>query len=138
MVKTFGPSGYFDKDGAVRLSCRSASTYCFLLYGSNDCHADRANKRAVPDTKATPDWCPYADGMKNDLIEMRDFDRMGLADMTRAELMPMMKDVPPEHRAIDPTTTKPFRLTEHNAGMMRRAIRLARLAENEGNQQNVA
>ncbi len=58
--------------------------------------------------------------------EMEDFDRMGLADMTRAELMPLMKAVPVEFRAA--WKGKPYKLTEHNAAMMRRAIRKHRMA----------
>jgi hypothetical protein len=131
MQKTFGPSGHMDKNGAIKLSCRTGSTYCFLLYGSNKCHEVKP-PREIEDTKSTPDWCKYAAGMAEDMREMHDLDRMGLADLTRVELLPMMKSVAPEFLAIDSTTKKPFKLTEHSAGMMRRAIRLSILAKEGG------
>lgn len=130
MHRTFGPSGYIDRDDAVRLSCRTRSTFCFLLYGSDSCH-DTRPPRPIEDTRVTPDWCKYAAGMAKEIREMADFNRMGLSGLTRAELLPLMRAVPPELRAFDPVRKKPFGLNEHNAGMMRAAIRKARLAEIE-------
>ena len=90
MIKSFGPSGYRDKDGVLRLSCVSSQTYCFLLHGRM-C-SDQKPPREVENPRETPEWCKYAAGMREDILEMEDFDRMGLADMTRAELMPLMKE----------------------------------------------
>lgn len=124
MTRSFGPSGYRDKDGVLRLSCVSSATYCFLLHGRM-C-SDQKPPREVENPRETPEWCKYAAGMRKDILEMEDFDRMGLADMTRAELMPLMKAVPVEFRAA--WEGKPYKLTEHNAAMMRHAIRKHRMA----------
>lgn len=124
MIKSFGPSGYRDKDGVLRLSCVSSQTYCFLLHGRM-C-SDQKPPREVDNPRETPEWCNFAHSIRADIAEMEDFDRMGLADMTRAELLKLMKDVPVEFRAEWNGT--PYRLTEHNADMMRRAIRKHRMA----------
>ena len=124
MIKSFGPSGYRDKDGVLRFSCVSSQTYCFLLHGRM-C-SDQEPPREVDNPRETPEWCKYAAGIREDIAEMEDFDRMGLADMTRAELLKLMKDVPVEFRAEWKGT--PYKLTEHNADMMRRAIRKHRMA----------
>jgi hypothetical protein len=125
MQKTFGPAATRTADGTVTLSCVTSQTYCFLLNGKT-CR-DQKPAREIEDTRTTPDWCKYAAGMRADLAKMDDFDRMGLTHLTRAQLMPLMKAVPVEYRAT--YRGKPMPLTEHNAGMMRAAIRQHRLAQ---------
>lgn len=127
MQKSFGPAATIDKDNAVTLSCVTSATYCFLLHGKM-C-SDQKPPREVEDTRNTPDWCKYAASAREDVAEMLDFDRMGLSGLTRAELMPLMKAVPMELRAS--FKGKPFKLTEHNADMMRRAIRKHRLTPSQ-------
>lgn len=128
MQRSFGPAAIQGDDGSLRISCVTRRTYCFLCVGSM-C-TDQKPPRQIKDTSNTPDWCQYAQSIRNDVAEIQDFKRMGLADMTRPELMKLMKDVPVEYRAS--VRGKPFSLPEHNAEMMRAAIRKFRLAEGSG------
>lgn len=125
MQKSFGPAATVSTDNEVQLSCITKSTYCFQLHG-NKCCAVKP-ERDIPDLANSPDWCPYAAGRREDVREMLDFDRMGLTDMTRDELMKMMKDVPHQFRAKYDGKLIP--LNGHNASMMRTAIRKMLLAE---------
>lgn len=127
MRKTFGPSVVHDeKTDNLTAYCARSGMYCFLLQGYT-C-IDEKPSRVVPKGWVTPDWCKYRAGMMDDIREMRDFETMGLAGLTRAELMPIMKEVPAEFRAQDTVNKRPFKLNEHNADMMRCAIRKFRLA----------
>lgn len=125
MNKSFGPAATVIEGKDVQISCITKNTYCFLLLG-NKCGAVKP-ERDIPDPANSPEWCPYAEARREDVREMLDFDRMGLSDLTRDELMKMMKDVPHQFRAK--YAGKLIPLNEHNASMMRTAIRKMRLAE---------
>jgi len=125
MNKSFGPAATVTTDNEVQISCITKQTYCFQMLG-NKCMAVKP-ERDIPDAANTPDWCPYAAGTREDVQEMLDYDRMGLTDMTRDELMKLMKDVPHQFRAKYQDKLIP--LNAHNAPMMRRAIRRMRLAQ---------
>ena len=132
MQKTFGPAATETEGKPLQISCRTARTYCFLLYGSNNCH-DVKPPRPVPDTNNTPDWCKYRAQTENDAAERNDYRRMGLDRMNRPQLSAFLKSLPQYARGIDPTSKKPWRLTEMNAEMMRHAIRLQRLRQEASN-----
>jgi len=125
MNRSFGPAATVIEGKDVQISCITKSTYCFQLHG-NKCCAVKP-ERDIPDLANSPDWCPYAAGRREDVREMLDFDRMGLTDMTRDDLMKLMKDVPHQFRAKYDGKLIP--LNAHNASMMRTAIRKMRLAE---------
>lgn len=125
MNKSFGPAATVTKDNQVQISCITKQTYCFQMIGRKCCAVKP--ERDIPDAANSPDWCPYAEERRKDVQEMLDFDRMGLSDMTRDELMKLMKGVPREFRAQYDGKLIP--LNAHNAAMMRTAIRKMRLAE---------
>lgn len=124
MNRSFGPAAILSDNGTVQICCSTPSTYCYRYMGGA-CH-DQNPPRQIENARNTPDWCRYKQQTKNDVEAARDFDRMGLTDMTRAELMKMMKDVPERFRVR--YRDKLIPLNEHNAEMMRTAIRKMRLA----------
>jgi hypothetical protein len=125
MNRSFGPAAILGDDGTVQICCVTKSTYCFLLVGGK-C-TDQKPAREIEDQKNTPDWCKYKAQTRADVEAARDFDRMGLTDLNRSELMNLMKDVPEQFRARHKDKLIP--LNQYNTEMMRVAIRKMRLAE---------
>lgn len=125
MNRSFGPAAILSDDGTVQICCATRSTYCFLLVGGK-C-TDQKPARQIDDHKHTPDWCKYKAQTRADVEAARDFDRMGLTDLNRSELMKLMKEVPEQFRAKHKDKVIP--LNEYNTEMMRVAIRKMRLAE---------
>lgn len=123
--RSFGPAAILGEDNSIRICCITRHTYCFQLLG-NKC-MDQKPAIEIEDPGNTPDWCKYKAARLQDVEEARDFDRMGLSDMTRSELLKIMKDVPEQFRVK--YRDKMIPLNEHNAEMMRTAIRKMRLAE---------
>lgn len=120
MPETFGPSVYFDKDTKEPVArCAGGGCWCFLLSG-NLCRDHKPPRELPEGSDLAPDWCKYRDSMIEDAREMRDFDRMGLTDMTRDALLTEARSLPPEFR--------PKPLHKAKAHQLRRAIREARNA----------
>lgn len=132
MIKTFGPATSQRADKSFEVSCVTSATYCFLLQGKN-C-TDVKPHREVENTRETPEWCKYRAQSIQDVIDIIDMDAMGLTDMTRAELVQMMKGYPVEFRGIAYGKTKPRRLNEMDATHLRDSILAARRAEDKGGQ----
>ncbi len=119
MHRSHGPSVYFDREtGEPVVKCSTRTIYCGFLSGGR-CTEDKMGRK-VPDDRTTPEWCGLLDVVE-DAREMIDFDRMGLTDMRRPELLIMAKELPDEFR--------PQPLNRANVWMLRRAIRKAKLAE---------
>lgn len=119
MSRSFGPAGSVEKDGKIRLSCVTNKTLCFQ-YASRKC-CDWSPARDIDDPATTPAWCKYADDTREEIATWRDFERFGLVDMTRLELLQIMRGIPDKYR--NHYQGKPIGLNSHNAMMMRYAIR---------------
>ena len=118
--RSAGPVVFFARDtGRVVAKCAMSGIFCGSLYGRTCTYHD--TRREVPKDFVTPDWCEVLPGALEDAHEMHDFDRMGLTDMRRPELLAMAKEIPDEFR--------PKPLNRANVWMLRRAIRKAKMAE---------
>ena len=78
--------------------------------------------RDIPEFPLTPEWCKYRKQIMQDVIDDQEMGRLGIRGLTRADLLPMVKALPPAFRGTPHESEKPWKLTEMNAEMMRHAI----------------
>jgi len=122
MPETFGPSVYRDREtGEYRAQCIGGGCWCFLLVGQTCTDDRKAPPRQIPDVKVTPDWCQYRASMIEDAREMDDFHDMGLATMTRPEMLAEVRGWPKDQRPKPLSTAK--------AHDLRKAIRAHEIAK---------
>jgi len=124
--KTFGPIVIEgdDERGSLVANCitRGGGTVFGCMFHMGGHCTDQ--KRDLPkDTNVTPHWCKFLEGALADAAEADDFRRMGLDEMTRAELLRAARNLSDEY--------KPSPLNKATAYQLRRAIRAARLARRD-------
>lgn len=120
MQKSFGPAAAYRAGEPLKVSCRTGSTYCFLLDGVM-CR-DQKPPREIPDAGNTPEWCKYRRQIEQDVADDQEMRALGLLSKTRAELSALVKALPVEARGTCPVNKRPWKLPEMNADMMRYAL----------------
>ena len=118
-MRSFGPAVHHEKDGTFRPSCNPCIFRRWNDAGQAHSCSHVKPERIIPDTSNTPEWCEMRDGMLRDAQEMADFERLGIAGITRDALLRKVRELPPE--------LQPKPLSKAKAHALRQAIRRAKV-----------